>query len=63
MKRKLLTVAMPKDLYDEFKKNIDGNHLEASMTSAVIRMVHEYNEKVNKNDKKWQKMAKKNQLC
>ena len=52
MKRKLLTVSMPEDLYDEFKKNIDGNHLEASMTSAVIRMVHEYNEKVNKKAKK-----------
>jgi len=48
MKRKLLTVAMPEDLYNEFKKNIDDNHLEASMTSVVIRMIHEYNEKAKK---------------
>lgn len=44
----LVNFRIPVSIYKEFSENVQKNHLEPSMTSAVIRMIDAYNKKQKK---------------
>jgi len=45
MAKILMNIRMPKEMLEEFDNNVKKDDLFVSRTSAIIRLVHEYNEK------------------